>query len=317
VIKNSIPWPNGARCAVSFTLDMDAESLLYLSYPDKAHQMVATASQLRYGPNVAVPRILDTYKHYGIKQTFFVPGWCAERYPYALEAMIKEGHEVSGHGWLHEHPNELADDEERFWFEHSIASVQKITGEKPAGWRAPLYNFSHRSTELLIEAGIQYDASLMGDDVPYLIESRNGSLLELPSHWGMDDWPAFMHNSEFGFQMPIQAPSVAWQNWWDEFEAAWQYGGLWVPVWHPFLSGRLARWHQTHLMIGKMMEKGGVWFAPMRDIAKHVQRCIVDGSWSPRTERYGILDDLPEVPNIGKRPTDSTRAHHVSQPRAA
>ena len=317
MIKNPVPWPNGARCAVSFTLDMDAESLLYLSYPDKAHQMVATASQLRYGPNVAVPRILDTYKHYGIKQTFFVPGWCAERYPYALEAMVEEGHEVSGHGWLHEHPNELADDEERFWFEHSISSVQKITGERPAGWRAPLYNFSHRSAELLIEAGIYYDASLMGDDVPYLIESKSGSLLELPSHWGMDDWPAFMHNSEFGFQMPIQAPSVAWQNWWDEFEAAWQYGGLWVPVWHPFLSGRLARWHQTHLMIGRMMEKGGVWFAPMRDIAKHVQQCIVDGSWSPRTERYGILDDLPEVPIIGNRPTDSTPPHHLNQPRAA
>jgi len=299
MISNPIPWPNGARCAVSFTLDMDAESLLYLSYPETAHRMVATASQLRYGPNVAVPRILDTYKHYDIKQTFFVPGWCAERYPYALEAMVKEGHEVSGHGWLHEHPNELNDEEERFWFEHSIASVQRITGEKPAGWRAPLYNYSHRSTELLIEAGIHYDASLMGDDVPYLIKSTSGTLLEVPSHWGMDDWPAFMHSTEFGFQMPIQAPSLAWQNWWDEFEAAWEYGGLWVPVWHPFLSGRLARWHQTHKMIGKMMEKGGVWFAPMRDIANYVKKCIADGSWTPRTERYGLLDDLPQIP--GKR----------------
>ena len=30
MISNPVPWPDGARCAVAFTLDMDAESLLYL-----------------------------------------------------------------------------------------------------------------------------------------------------------------------------------------------------------------------------------------------------------------------------------------------
>ena len=177
MISNPVPWPDGARCAVAFTLDMDAESLLYLSYPDKAHSMVATASLLRYGPEVALPRILDTYRHFGIRQTFFVPGWCAERYPHAVEAMVRDGHEVSSHGWLHEHPNELSDDEERFWLQRSLESVQKITGEKPAGWRAPLYNFSHRSTDLLIEHGIEYDASLMGDDVPYLLQGDRGYVI--------------------------------------------------------------------------------------------------------------------------------------------
>ncbi len=296
MISNPGPWPDGARCAVAFTLDMDAESLLYLSYPDKAHSMVATASLLRYGPEVALPRILDTYRHFGIRQTFFVPGWCAERYPHAVEAMVRDGHEVSSHGWLHEHPNELSDDEERFWLQRSLESVQKITGEKPAGWRAPLYNFSHRSTDLLIEHGIEYDASLMGDDVPYLLQGDRGRLLELPSHWGLDDWPAFMHSTEFGFQMPIQPPAFAWQNWWEEFEAMWEYGGLWVPVWHPFLSGRLARWRQTHRMIEKMMERGQVWFAPLRDIARQVQRCTEDGTWQPRVERYGHQPGLPAVP---------------------
>ena len=107
---------------------------------------------LRYGPDIAVPRILDTYRHYGIRQTFFVPGWCAERYPYAIEAMVAEGHEVSAHGYLHEHPNELSDDEER---ESLIAVWRPSRGQRRAspGWRAPLYRFSHRSAELLLEAG--------------------------------------------------------------------------------------------------------------------------------------------------------------------
>jgi peptidoglycan/xylan/chitin deacetylase (PgdA/CDA1 family) len=113
MIANPVPWPNGARCAVSFTLDMDAESILHLAHPQRAHSMVSAASMLRYGPDVAVPRILDSYRHYGIRQTFFVPGWCAQRYPYALEAMVRDGHEVSAHGYLHEHPNELSDQDER------------------------------------------------------------------------------------------------------------------------------------------------------------------------------------------------------------
>jgi len=300
MIRNPVPWPNGARCAVAFTFDMDAESILHIAYPDKAHTMVSTASQLRYGPEIGVPRILETYRHFGIKQTFFVPGWCAERYPHAVEAMVKEGHEVAGHGWLHEHPNELSDEQERFWLHQSLASVEKITGQKPVGWRAPLYNFSHRSTDLLIEAGVQYDTSLMGDDVPYLLQGRDAQLLELPTHWGMDDWPPFMHSTEFGFQMPIQAPAFAWQNWWEEFEAMWEYGGMWIPVWHPFLSGRLARWRQTHRMIEKMMQKGDVWFAPLRDIAAHVRQCTADGSWTPRVENHGVGQVLPCRPTAPK-----------------
>ena len=38
-----------------------------------------------------MPRICDTYKKYGIHQTFFVPAWCIERYPAAIEVMLEGG----------------------------------------------------------------------------------------------------------------------------------------------------------------------------------------------------------------------------------
>jgi hypothetical protein len=290
MICNPVPWPDGAKCAACFTLDMDADSLLQLAHPQRAHTMVSATSMLRYGPEVAVPRILESYRHFGIRQTFFVPGWCAQRYPRAVEAMMRDGHEVSAHGYLHEHPNELSDDDERYWLHRSLAAVREVTGEASPGWRAPLYKFSHRSAELLLEAGVRYDASLMGDDVPYLLDTPRGPLLELPSHWGMDDWPPFMHLGELDFEMPIQSAMRAWETWWEEFEAMWEYGGLWVPVWHPFLSGRLARWRRTHMMIERMLKKGGVWFAPMRAIAEHVRACAANGTWTPRTES---IDSLP------------------------
>ena len=36
--------------------------------------------------------------------------------------------------------------------------------------------------------------------------------------------------------------------------------------------------------LGKMLDKGHVWFAPLRDIAAHVRQCMANGSWTPRTE---------------------------------
>jgi hypothetical protein len=37
-------------------------------------------------------------------------------------------------------------------------------------------------------------------------------------------------------------------------------------------------------MIERMLDKGRVWFAPMREIAAHVRRCMSEGTWSPRID---------------------------------
>jgi peptidoglycan-N-acetylglucosamine deacetylase len=37
-----------------------------------------------------------------------------------------------------------------------------------------------------------------------------------------------------------------------------------------------------------MLDKGQVWFAPMRDIAAHVRGCMANGSWSPRRESAAL-----------------------------
>lgn len=146
---------------------------------------------------------------------------------------------------------------------------------------------SEHSADLLIERGFSYDASLMGDDVPYLLRTSAGELVELPSSWALDDWPQYMHSIDIDFQMPIQSPQRAVEVFKAEFDAAWEYGGLFIPVWHPFLSGRLARWHEVSKLIEYMMVKGDVWFARMDEIAAHVQRSVSTGVYKPR------IDSLP------------------------
>lgn len=285
MIRNPIPWPNGAKCAACVTFDMDADSLVHIAHPQDGHSRVAALSMLQYGPRVAIPRIVDSYASLGIRQTFFIPAWCIESYPEAVETILKGGHEIAHHGFLHEHPRELPDDEEAHWLDRGIEVIVRATGRRPRGWRAPLYNFSHRSADLLAARGFLYDASLMGDDQPYLLDCDAGRLVELPSHWGMDDWPQYVQSSDLDYMMPIRAPEQGWLPFAQEFETAHRYGGLWVPVVHPFATGRLSRWHVVHGFLEQALDRGDVWFAPMEDIAAHVLKVVAEGTWSPRIDR--------------------------------
>ncbi|MBJ7222164.1 MULTISPECIES: polysaccharide deacetylase family protein [unclassified Brenneria] len=277
MINNPIPWPDGARCAVAITFDVDVDSFLHLQRPADSYKRVSTLSTLQYDPNIGVPRILQTYRELGLKQTFFIPAWCIERYPAMAEAIVREGHEIGHHGYIHEHVNELSEQEERFWLRKSIEIIERHTGKRPRGFRAPLYNFSPATTDLLIDEGFQYDASLMGDDVPYLLRGKKGHLVELPTHWAMDDWPPYVHMSDIDYVMPIRSPQEAIGVYKAEFDAMWEYGGLLVAVWHPFVTGRLARWHETVRFIEYMQSRGGVWFATLEEIAAHVNKVRADG----------------------------------------
>ena len=50
-------WPDGARCAASFTFDFDAEEVWIGEDPENAHRP-GVLSQGTYGAKVAVPLIL-------------------------------------------------------------------------------------------------------------------------------------------------------------------------------------------------------------------------------------------------------------------
>jgi peptidoglycan/xylan/chitin deacetylase (PgdA/CDA1 family) len=281
MIENPVPWPNGAKCAVAITFDIDTDSFLHLEYGERVPDMVCTTSWLRYD-EIAVPRILKMYRDFGLRQTFFYPAWCMEAYPHLVEMILKDGHEIAHHGYLHENPNQLTKEDEVYWIQRSISTIERMTGQRPRGFRAPVYNFSRHTADILVQEGFLYDATLMGDDVPHVIETDAGQLLELPSHWALDDWPPYVHNIELEYTMTIRSPDEAMAVYLSEFEAMYRHGGLWIAVWHPWVSGRLARCDRIAEMIVYMQSKGDVWFATMEEIAQHTATCIKARAFKPR-----------------------------------
>ena len=290
LIANPPPWPDGKRCAVAFTFDEDADSILHLAHHKNATNLVTSMSMLQYGPRVATPRILALYREFGMKQTFFIPAWVIERYPDLAEAILRDGHEIGHHGYIHEHPNELSRDREEYWLGRAIEVFEKYVGKRPVGYRAPSYRFSRNTLDLLLAHGFRYSASLMGDDVPYLLSNGQNSLVELSSHYAMEDWAHYMVGRDLNYMMPIKAPSHAMDVFRAEFDAAWRHGALWLTVWHPFLSGRVSRLEAISDLIEYMHDKGDVWFATLEEITAHIARLIEDGTWTPR------MDMLPQYP---------------------
>lgn len=284
MIENPPTWPNGAKCAVCFAFDLDAESLLHLYYPNDSMRRLTLSSVLRYGPQIAVPRLVRIWEHFGIKQTVYAPGWVVETYPRAIEALVEAGHEIGHHGWLHERVNQLTPADEAKVLKAGIKAIEAVTGKRPSGYRCPSGAFSAATLGLLIDEGFEYDASLSGDDVPYMLSGEQGQMLELPSDHALDDWPQYVNMRDFNHMLPIQSPQQAMQVFRAEFDAAWAGGGLWSSVWHPFVSGRPARAQAMVELIEYMNAKGGVWFATMEDIARHVRCLMAAGQWSPRVE---------------------------------
>ncbi len=110
----------------------------------------------------------------------------------------------------------------------------------------------------LQDHGIGYEASLFGDDIPYLIENNRGAMVELPGHMPLDDWTQFVNFPDFGVRQVIKAPSEGYQVHVEEFDAMREHGGFWCSIWHPFVSGCLARAMQIERLIWHMHDKGGV-----------------------------------------------------------
>ena len=95
--------------------------------------------------------------------------------------------------------------------------------------------------------------------------------------------------------MPIRAPEQGLAAFAQEFEATHAHGGLWVPVVHPFATGRLARWHVWHRFLEGLRLRGDVWFAPMEEIAAHVQAVVEKGQWQPRIDRLPYYNEPVRV----------------------
>lgn len=111
-----------------------------------------------FAARVGVPRLLNMLKRVGIanKVTWFIPGHSAESFPQEVQQVVESGCEVGLHGYAHEGAYSLTVQQERDILEKCIEIATKLTGKKPVGYRAPLYQVRESTLDLLEEYGFEY-----------------------------------------------------------------------------------------------------------------------------------------------------------------
>lgn len=268
-------WPNGKKCAIAIGWHVDGESGPIASDARNAKH-IAALSEGAYGVSTAIPRILEMHRVLEIPASFFVPGYVADLHPNAVERMVHAGHEVAHHGYMHENVFLLNDEEEREVFRRGTESLKRITGTEPVGWSAPGWGVKQHTLELLCELDMLYDASLMEYDVPYIIATPRGELVELPISLILDDWEIF-GGSLFPNGGGINAPAeTGFQIWKEEFEGMRRFGGFFNTTFHPNLMGRPGRINMLYRLFSYMKSFNDVWWVTCEQMARYV-RSFVEG----------------------------------------
>lgn len=263
---NTMNWPDGHRAAAALTFDLDAESAILAFAPEAAARLGVMTHQ-SYGPRVGLPRLLRVLQRQDVPATFFVPGYTADRYPDAVRQIHDHGHEIAHHGYLHENVVGMTPEQERDVLRRGSDSLEAITGARPQGYRAPMWETNHRTPGLLAEHGIQYDSSLMDDDIPYVLTTEHGELVEIPINWILDDWGQYAYLPELSGTGIIETPEKVTSLWRAELDAMHAEGLCWALVNHPFLSGRPGRAAALERLIEHMKTLEGLWIARMGEIA--------------------------------------------------
>jgi peptidoglycan/xylan/chitin deacetylase (PgdA/CDA1 family) len=258
-------WPDGNECAVVLSFDVDAESGYVFRNPEEARTRIDEMEERRFGVRTGLPRILRLLERYSLPATFFVPGYTIEHHTAAAEMIVRAGFELGCHGNVHEAVHMLDADAERRVLEEQLDIFQRTFGLRPTGYRSPSWSLNVRSPALLREFGFTYDSSLMGDDIPYFLETPHGRLTEVPVQWLLDDAPFYRH--VYGATNAIAEPDRVISLWTQEFRAMKRENGCFVLTMHPFISGRAGRLNGLEQLIHAIRAEPGVWFATAGQVA--------------------------------------------------
>jgi polysaccharide deacetylase family protein (PEP-CTERM system associated) len=150
-------------------------------------------------------RLLDLFESHGIKATFFVLGWVADRHRTLVKEIHDRGHEVAAHSYWHRLVFEMTPDEFREDVRRVRDLLEEITGAKVTGYRAPTYSVTRASLwahEILAEEGFVYSSSIFP-----IVHDR----------YGIPDWGRFPSRVELAggksiYEFPLTTLRLAGKN---------------------------------------------------------------------------------------------------------
>ena len=139
--------------------------------------------------------LLGVLKKYNVKAVFFVVGKIIEEYPLLIKEIAKEDHEISIHGYSHEHYDKLSEKDLAKLSDklHKIEiSLKKLTGKRPLGFRSPFLMapkfYTPELYKLLETHGYKWTSNR---ELRFAEEIFRPDRINLPFLWGKNN--SFIH----------------------------------------------------------------------------------------------------------------------------
>jgi peptidoglycan/xylan/chitin deacetylase (PgdA/CDA1 family) len=106
------------------------------------------------GPDaVSTPRVLDVLEGLGVQSTFFLVGEQVERNPNIARDIVRRGHEVGSHGYLHRSHLSRSPRDTRSDLVRAKASIEDICGVRIGYFRPPFGLFNLTSWRICTQLG--------------------------------------------------------------------------------------------------------------------------------------------------------------------
>ncbi len=273
-------WPNGARVAVQFALNIeegaersilngDAQSESYLHElpgrpPRKGERDLSVEGLYEYGSRVGVWRILELFKTRDLPLTAFAVGRALELTPEIGRAISTAGHEIAGHGYRWIDYRNISADEERRHIRLTIEVIEQICGKRPVGWYTG--RISQNTHRLLREdGGFLYTSDAYNDDLPYWLTGPPPQLVI----------PYTLVNNDARYLLPngFSSGDDFFHLLKDAFDLLWQEGAQRPKMMsvglHCRISGYPARAMALARFLDYVQAHEAVWICRREDIARH------------------------------------------------
>jgi len=136
--------------------------------------------------------VLDELDAAGVRATFFVLGWVAERYPSIVRDIQAGGHQIGSHGFSHRRAYELGPRGFAADLQRSVEAIAAAGVRDVQAFRAPEWSINDRSMwalDELVRQGFAVDASmapvrLVGNVKyprhPHVRPTSSGTIAEFP-----------------------------------------------------------------------------------------------------------------------------------------
>jgi polysaccharide deacetylase family protein (PEP-CTERM system associated) len=163
----------------------------------------------------ATTKLLAFFKQYQINATFFILGYCADRYPKLVQEIAEAGHEIAYHSYSHSLVYKQTAKEFSRDIIQGKQQLEPLCQQQINGFRAPQWSLNKQcpwGLEELAKAGYTYDSShapftIIGDpaypEQVHKLTTKRGILFEFPplilnilglnvpagGGWGLKTWP--------------------------------------------------------------------------------------------------------------------------------